>query len=232
MTRQARKILIIDDDEQIRRSLRAILTAKGYHVVLAASGEEGLRVAVEELPDLVTLDLSLPGMQGIEVCQALRDWYHGPIIVISVLERDADKITALKMGADDYVTKPYSVGVLLARIEAHLRRVAAQQTRMPPQQINTERFQMDVSQRRVMVDGHEVKLTPIEFNILILLARHPNCVVMNHMILTEVWEDPQAADARILRVHMSNLRRKLSPTPDSLPLILTEYGVGFRFVLE
>jgi len=232
MARHDLKILVIDDNEQIRRSLRAIFTAKGYQVVLAESGEEGLTAAVEELPDLVTLDLSMPGMTGFAVCEALRQWYTNPIIVISVLEREADIITALKMGADDYITKPYSIGVLLARVEAHLRRVETTRTPLLPKQFSTGRFLMDYEQHRVFLDDCEIELTPTEFNILTLLTRHPNCVVTNQMILTQVWKESDYATTQNLRVHMSNLRRKLMPTPESPQILSTEFGVGFRFVME
>jgi two-component system KDP operon response regulator KdpE len=225
------KILVIDDDEQIRHSLRAILSVKGYQVILAASGDEGLDVAVDEQPALVILDLSMPGMSGLDVCQALRAWYRNPILVLSVLEHESDKIAAFTLGADDYVTKPFSIGELLARLEAHLRRVRGH-TQTPPAVVIAGPLHVDLVRRRVQQAGEELKLTPIEYEILALLALYPDCAVTNRMFFDHIWGVGAAGDHSLLRVHVSNLRRKLGATAEGLHFIVTEPGVGFRLVTD
>jgi two-component system KDP operon response regulator KdpE len=224
------KILVVDDEQQIRRALKSILSAREYDVTLASNGEEALDLAIDHSPDMVILDLSMPGMDGIEVCRELRTWYNGPILVLSVRGEDADKISALDTGADDYLTKPFSAGELVARVRAQLRRAAA--VVAPPPLITVGDLEIDIPQRRVRRAGKEIDLTRIEFDILAYLAQNPNCVVTSRMILQRVWGPEYGDDTQTLRVHISHLRRKVEPHPAVPRYILTEPGVGFRFVAE
>ena len=223
------KILVVDDEAQIRRALASILATRGYGLVSASDGAEALNLAIEETPDLVILDLAMPSMGGLEVCRELRTWYTAPILVLSVRGSEADKVAALDMGADDYVTKPFSAGELLARVRALLRR-ASGQAASPPVIIAGD-LEIDIAQRRVRRAGQEIELTRIEFDILAYLARNADCVVTSRMLLERVWgpgygEDP---DTQTLRVHISHLRKKIEPHPSVPRFILTEPGVGFRF---
>lgn len=225
--RQAR-VLVIDDEEQIRRVLRSVLAARHYDVDLAATGEEGLQHAVDRPPDLVVLDLALPGMSGIEVCAELRGWYEGPILVLSVRDSDDDKIAALDLGADDYLTKPFSTGELLARVRALLRRTAP--GALAPSTITVGGLTVDLARRIVTVDGVEVRLTRTEFEILALLGRNADRVVTSRMLLEQVWGPEYVNDTQTLRVHVSHLRHKIEPSGGVPKYILTEPGVGFRLV--
>ena len=221
------KILVIDDEEQIRRALKSILSARHYDVILAPNGEEGLDLAIDNSPDLVILDLSMPDMTGFEVCQELRTWYNGPILVLSVRSSDADKISALDLGADDYLTKPFSAGELLARVRALLRRAAGLAS--PPPVISVGDIEIDIAHRRVTRSGQDVDLTKTEFEILAYLARNADCVVTSKMLLENVWGPEYGEDTQTLRVHISHLRKKIEPHPSVPRYILTEPGVGFRF---
>ena len=220
------KILVIDDEEQIRRALKSILSARHYDVILASNGEEGLDLAIDHSPDLVILDLAMPDMTGFEVCKELRAWYNGPILVLSVRGSDADKIEALDLGADDYLTKPFSAGELLARVRALLRRAAGQAS--PPPVISVGDIEIDIAHRRVTRAGTDVDLTKTEFEILAYLARNVNCVVTSRMLLENVWGPEYGEDTQTLRVHISHLRKKIEPHPSVPRYILTEPGVGFR----
>lgn len=228
MPKSLATILVIDDDERMRRSLRAMLSAKQYDVRLAADGEEGLSMAVDVLPDAVILDMAMPGMNGLAVCRALREWYTGPIIILSAQDREADKITALDLGADDYVLKPCPIGELLARVRAHLRRVSTADTPLPV--IRTGDLTVDLGKRRVLLGEQEVALTPTEYDLLALLARKADCVVTYRTLVEEVWQQEYFGDTRAVSVHVSNLRKKIEPLPDSPRYLITEHGVGFRFV--
>lgn len=220
-------ILVVDDEEQIRRALKSILTARKYEVILAANGEEAIDLAIDHSPDMVILDMSMPGMDGVEVCRELRTWYTGSILVLSVRAGDLDKISALDTGADDYLTKPFSAGELLARVRAQLRRTAS--TVVPPPAISVGDLEIDFAQRRVRRSGEEIELTRIEFDILAYLARNSDCVVTSKMILAEVWGPEYGDDTQTLRVHISHLRKKIEPHASVPRYILTEPGVGFRF---
>ena len=220
------KILVIDDEEQIRRALRSILSVRHYEVLLASSGEEGLDLAVDNNPDLVILDLAMPEMTGFEVCKELRAWYNGPILVLSVRSSDTDKIDALDLGADDYLTKPFSAGELLARVRALLRRAAGQAS--PPPVMTVGDIEIDIAHRRVTRAGKDIDLTRTEFEILAFLARNADCVVTSRMILEQVWGPEYGEDTQTLRVHVSHLRKKIEPHPSVPRYILTEPGVGFR----
>jgi len=223
------KILVIDDEAQIRRALKSIFSTRGYEVFFAADGAEGLDLAIERNPDLVVLDLAMPGMGGLEVCRELRTWYRAPILVLSVRGSDAHKIAALDMGADDYVTKPFSSGELLARVRALLRRASGQAATSPV--ISAGNLEIDIAQRRVKRAGQEIELTRIEFDILAHLAQNADCVVTSKMIIEKVWgpEYGEVQDTQTLRVHISHLRKKIEPHPSVPRYILTEPGVGFRF---
>ncbi len=220
-------ILVVDDEEQIRRALKSILTARKYDAVFAANGEEAIDLAIDTPPDLVILDIAMPGLTGIDVCRELRNWYEGPILMLSVISSDADKVAALDTGADDYLTKPFSTSELLARIRALLRRSAARVT--PPPTILAGDLEIDIARRIVKRSGEEIELTRMEFDILALLAQNADCVVTTRMILEKVWGPEYAEDAQTLRVHISHLRKKIEPQPSSPQYILTETGVGFRF---
>ena len=223
------RILVVDDEEQIRRALRSILSSRGYVLEMAATGEEALLKAIDAPPDLVVLDLMLPDRSGIEVCRELRTWMTAPILILSVKANEADKILALDEGADDYLTKPFSAGELLARIRALLRRAAALTS--PPPVVTAGELEVDIARRLVRRAGEEVALTPTEFDILACLARNADLVVTQKMILREVWGPEWAEDAQTLRVHVSNLRKKLGRSSDGLQYIVTEPGVGFRLTV-
>ena len=220
-------ILVVDDEEQIRRALKSILSTRGYTLEMAATADEALMKAIDAPPDLVVLDLMLPDRSGIEVCRELRSWMSAPILILSVRSNEADKIKALDEGADDYLTKPFSAGELLARIRALLRRAASLTS--PPPVITAGELEVDIARRRVRRAGEEVALTPTEFDILAFLARNAGLVVTQKMILEEVWGPEWVEDAQTLRVHVSNLRKKIEPKNVGHRYIVTEPGVGFRF---
>jgi len=227
---RAARVLVIDDEEQIRRALRSILQARDYDVDLAENGHDGLSAAAMHTPDLVVLDLTLPDMSGLDVARELREWYEGPIVVLSVRDGDEDKIAALDLGADDYLTKPFSAGELLARIRAHLRRVSGGESSI--REIDSGGLHIDLAKRIVTVDGEPVHLTRTEFDILSLLARNADRVVTSRMLLEQVWGPEYAFDTQTLRVHVSHLRQKIEPAGGVPRYVLTEPGVGFRFVGE
>jgi len=220
-------ILVVDDDEKIRRALKSILSARKYEVVLAENGEQAIDLAIDHTPDMIILDLSLPGLSGLEICQELRNWYTGPILILSVHGAEKDKVAALDSGADDYLTKPFSTAELLARLRAHLRRIAQNNILRPV--ISIEGLEINIAQRTVRGGNDEIDLTRTEFDILAYLAQNPGCVLTFKMILEKVWGPDFLEDARALRVHVSHLRKKIEPDPNIPRYILTEPGVGFRF---
>jgi two-component system KDP operon response regulator KdpE len=224
------RVLVIDDEEQIRRALRSVLGARNYEVDVAATGEEGLEQAAGHTPDLVVLDLALPSVSGLDVCRELRAWYAGPILVLSVRDADDDKIAALDLGADDYLTKPFSTGELLARVRALMRRAAPGEA--GPSVVTVGGLTVDIARRIVTVDSNEVRLTRTEFDILATLARNADRVVTSRMLLERVWGPEYVGDTQTLRVHMSHLRHKIEPEGGVPRYILTEPGVGFRLVGE
>jgi len=222
------KILVIDDEPQILRAMRSILS-RSHEVELAASGEEGLRLAADSAPDLVILDLTLPGITGMDVCRTLREWLRAPILILSVRDNEADKIAALDLGADDYLTKPFSAGELLAHIRALLRR-AGRGT--DGRQVRSGDLVVDLAERKVMRGGDPVKLTRIEYTILARLASDADRVVTSGMLIKGVWGVATTEDSRALRVHISNLRSKIEPDPSTPRHVVTEPGVGYRFLTE
>jgi len=219
-------ILVIDDEAQIRRALNSILSTRGYRVISASDGAEGLELAVDHSPDFVILDMAMPGMTGLDVCRELRNWYDAPILVLSVRGADADKIAALDAGADDYVTKPFSAGELLARVRALLRRASDQAAAAPI--ITVGELEINIAQRKVRRGEEEIGLTRTEFDILAYLAQNADCVVTSKMILEKVWGPEYRDDTQTLRVHVSHLRKKIEPHPSVPRYLLTEPGVGFR----
>lgn len=224
---RASRVLVVDDEAQIRRALKSVLQARHYVVDLAETAEEGLELTAAHSPDIVILDLTLPGMSGLEACRSLREWYHGPILVLSVRSADEDKIAALDLGADDYLTKPFSTGELLARIRALLRRTSGQDA--STSEIRIGEVFIDLGRRIVEVRGEQVKMTRIEFDILALLMRNAGRVVTSNMLLDAVWGPEYVGDTQTLRVHMSHLRKKIERPGDVPRYVLTEPGVGFRF---
>ncbi len=220
-------VLVVDDEEQIRAALRSVLQSRHYAVEEAADAETGLVLATRSTPDIVILDLTLPGMSGLEACRQLREWYHGPILILSVRDAEADKIAALDLGADDYLTKPFSSGELLARLRALVRR--ARGLDVSATEIEIGDVSIDLGKRRVIVRGDEIHLTRLEFDILVFLARNAGRVVTSRTLLENVWGPEYAEDRQTLRVHVSNLRRKIEPPGDVPRYIITEPGVGFRF---
>lgn len=221
------RILVIDDESQITRVLRAALGAQGYDVRTANDPEEALRVFQDWPPDLVVTDLVMPGMSGVELCRAIRSSCETPIIVLSVREHERSKVEALDAGADDYVTKPFSIQELLARVRAHLRR-APERTASA---IEAGDFTIDADAHSVTVLGKAVHLTPKEFDLLLHLARHPGKVITHRALLAAVWGAQSAYQPEYLRVFVGQLRKKLETRSDR-QYILTEPWVGYRFVPE
>ncbi|MDP9375235.1 MAG: response regulator transcription factor [Chloroflexota bacterium] len=221
------RLLVVDDAPQIRRLLAKGLAGAGYDVAAVASGEAALAAFVERPADLVILDLAMPGMGGLEACRRLRECSAVPIIVLSVREREEDKIAALDLGADDYLTKPFGIGELLARIRAALRRAGA--TGEAPPVIAAGPLRIDLARRLVTRDGAELHLTPTEFDILSYLATHADRVVTHDVLLKAVWDGRFGAEPHYLHVYVNQLRRKLEPDPAQPRFIVTEPGVGYRF---
>ncbi len=225
-------ILIVEDDNQIRRFLRATLTSHGYRWLEASTAQEGIRLVSLQYPDLIILDLGLPDMDGLEVIQRMREWTSTPIIVLSVRDQDQDKITAFDHGADDYLTKPFSAGELLARIRVALRHAirAAQSNDDPVFKVGALR--VDLAHRQVFVGESEVHLTPIEYKLLTTLVRYAGKVVTRDMLLKEVWGPGYATESHYLRIYVGQLRRKLEADPARPEFLLTVPGVGYRLKVE
>jgi two-component system KDP operon response regulator KdpE len=220
------RILVVDDELQIRRALDINLRAHGYEVDMVATGEEALTSAASHAPDLVLLDLGLPGIDGFDVIRGLRGWTSVPIIVLSARDEDAGKVLALDAGADDYVIKPFSINEVLARIRASLRR---HQPLPDEAVIATEHFTIDLSAHRAQRDGLVVHLTPTEWAIVEHLIRHPGRLVTQRQLLQQVWGPQYETETNYLRVHLAAIRRKLEPDPGQPRYFLTEPGIGYRF---
>jgi two-component system KDP operon response regulator KdpE len=221
-------VLVVDDEPHIRRALEVNLLSRGYAVCSAASGPEALEKAAEVVPDLVVLDLGLPGLDGTAVIRELRTWSEAPIVVLSVRGEERDKVAALDAGADDYVTKPFGVEELLARLRAAERR--APESPGDPV-VDTPDFHLDLSAHVAMVGPERaaVHLTPIEWRLVEQLVRHPGRLVGRDELLARVWGPEYTTETNYLRVHMANLRRKLEPEPSRPRYFLTEAGMGYRF---
>ena len=221
------RILAVDDEPQILRALATNLRARGYDVELAQTGEAALTTAARKHPDLVILDLGLPGIDGIEVIRGLRGWTSVPIIVLSVREAERDKVAALDAGADDYVTKPFGMEELLARSRAALRRRGAEE---PPAPLLTYgSLQIDLARRLVTLDEEAVHLTPTEWALLEQLVRNPGRLLTQRYLLQQVWGPNYERETNYLRVYMAQLRRKLEPEPARPRYFITEPGMGYRF---
>lgn len=223
------RVLVVDDERAIRRFLHAALNAHGYIIYEAANGQEALSAAAAERFDLIILDLGLPDMDGVEVTRLIREWSQIPIIILSVREQERDKVSALDAGADDYLTKPFSIGELMARIRVALRRSI--QTGTEPVFASGE-LQVNLSRRLVTVKGLEVSLTPTEYDLLRTLVQHPGKVLTHRQLLLKVWGNAYETETHILRVNMSNLRRKIEPDPTRPRFIITEPGVGYRLRVD
>ncbi len=223
--------LVIDDEPQIRRALRIGLERNGYSVALAEAGEQGLDLAASQPPDIVILDLAMPGLQGLDVCRQLRSWSRVPIVVLSVREGEKDKIDALDAGADDYLTKPFSLDELLARMRAVLRRASHDAEPEPPV-FSAGELSIDFARRRVMLAGRELKLTPTEFELLKFMAQHPDRVLTHRHLLTKIWGVEHADEVHTLRVHIANLRDKIEPDAARPRFLHTEPRIGYRFRVE
>jgi two-component system KDP operon response regulator KdpE len=218
---------VVDDEPQIRRTLAINLRARGYQVDLAATGEEALKAAADQHPDVVVLDLGLPGIDGLQVIQGLRGWTRVPIIVLSVREREADKVAALNVGADDYVTKPFGFNELLARLRAAVRRATPPDELVPI--LQTPDFRVDLAAKQVVRDGREVRLTPTEWQLVELLVRNRGRLVSQRQHLQEVWGPKYRDETNYLRVFIAQIRRKLEPDPAHPRYFITEPGMGYRF---
>ncbi|MCX5803651.1 MAG: response regulator [Proteobacteria bacterium] len=222
------RILVIDDEKQIRRMLKAALSGYGYDIAEASSGHEGLNQTAIFHPDLIILDLGLPDLDGIEVIKRLREWTQIPIIILSVREHEDDKIKALDVGADDYVTKPFSMGELLARIRVALRHVAKSEDE--PVLTFFGELTVDLAHRNVILKGEDVKLTPTEYEILKYLALQAGRVVTHGQLLRAIWGPNYQEETQYLRVYIGQLRRKIEADPSQPTYIITEPGVGYRLV--
>jgi two-component system, OmpR family, KDP operon response regulator KdpE len=223
------RVLVVDDEPQILRGLRTNLVARGYEVDTAADGETALELAVRDRPDVVIVDLGLPGIDGIDVIRGLRTWTAVPIIVLSAREQESEKVAALDAGADDYVTKPFGMGELLARVRASERRQA-----VPPEEeraiVETDDFTVDLAAKKVVAsDGAAVRLTPTEWHLVEILVRNPGKLVSQRQLLHEVWGPRYEEETNYLRVYMAQIRRKLEPDPAAPRHFITEPGMGYRF---
>jgi two-component system, OmpR family, KDP operon response regulator KdpE len=228
-TQPAPVALVIDDEPQIRRLLRVTLEANGYRVFDAATGQDGVVQAAQRRPDVVLLDLGLPDLEGVEVLKRLREWSRVPVIILSVRDREDDKVAALDAGADDYVTKPFNSGELLARVRAALRHAQPQGVDAI---FHAGNLEVDLSKRSVRKAGEEIKLTPIEYSLLRLLVTHAGKVLTHRQLLTDVWGAKAIEQTHYLRVHIAHLREKLEADPSAPELIVTEPAVGYRLVLN
>jgi two-component system KDP operon response regulator KdpE len=225
MTDSGPRVLVVDDEPAIRRFLRTSLAAHRYTVFEAADGQDALAAVIAHRPDLVLLDLGLPDSDGFEITRRLREWTTTPIIVVTVQEQETAKIAALDAGADDYVTKPFGMGELLARMRVALRHAASPAAEPV---FSAGQLTVDLGQRLVSVDGREVQLTPTEYDLLRTLVTHAGKVLTHRQLLRQVWGVGYETETHLLRVNMSNLRHKLEADPARPQYILTEPGVGYR----
>lgn len=228
MSKNGALILVVDDERAIVRALHRALKAHGYSVLTASSGEEAVELVAKQRPDLVLLDLLLPGMSGLEVCRQVRAELNVPIIVLSVKDAESDKVEALDLGADDYVAKPFGIDEVLARVRVALR-LAIQPPSGAEPRFQTGPLSIDFARRQVELDGQGVALTPTEFDLLKVLIIHRGKILTRQMLLKEVWGDAAHARAHSLHVYVALLRQKIEPRPDRPRFIITIPGVGYRF---
>jgi two-component system KDP operon response regulator KdpE len=219
------RVLVVDDEKAIQRFLKNALSSEEFSVHIAGGGREALSAAAGIRPDLIILDLGLPDLDGVEVLRRLREWTQVPVIILSVRDREEDKVAALDSGADDYVTKPFGIGELLARMRAAFRRSLQQ---APEPVYNVDGLEVDLEHRRVSVQGKEIQLTATEYDLLRLLVTHAGKVLTHNQILRQIWGPAYMDQPHLLRVNISNLRQKIEPEPTRPRYILTELGVGYR----
>ena len=223
------KLLAIEDDVQIQRFLATALEAHGYELLIAGTGAEGLRLATVRQPDIVLVDLGLPDRSGLDVIRTLREWYKGAVIVLSARNQESDKVAALDIGADDYITKPFGIGELLARLRVAQRHQVERGGDAEPATIAIGNLIIDRAAHRVLRDGVDVHLTPIEYKLLVALAQHRGKVITHRQLLREVWGPAHVESPQYLRIYMRALRRKIEVEPARPQYLLTEIGVGYRF---
>lgn len=224
----ATKVLVVDDEPQIRKLLKSSFNTSEYKVIEAEDGQSAVRLAASENPDIILLDLGLPDLDGIEVTKQIREWSEVPIVVLTARGHEDDKVEALNSGADDYLVKPFSVKELSARMNVHLRRSSGAVTSDPSFEFGSCRI--DLAARLVYKNSEELRLTPIEYKIVALLAKNADKVVTHRMILNEVWGPEYQDEVQYLRVHMKNLRQKIEDNPAAPECLLTEAGVGYRLL--
>ncbi len=227
MTDDKELILLIEDEPQMRRFLRITIQGHGYRLVESETGKDGLLQAASRNPDIVLLDLGLPDLDGLEVTRRLREWTQTPIIVISAREQEQDKVKALDAGADDYLTKPFSAGELMARIRVALRHATLRSGKQEPVFVFQD-LRVDLAQRQVFRNNQEVHLTPIEYKLLTVLVRHAGKVITHRQLLREVWGPAHANEVQYLRVYMTQLRHKLENDPARPRFLMNEPGIGYR----
>jgi two-component system KDP operon response regulator KdpE len=232
MSASKRNILIIEDEQPLRRFLRATLESQDYRIIEAPTGQEGLRLAASTPPDLAIVDLGLPDMDGLEVISRLRQWSAVPILIISARGQERDKVVGLDSGADDYLTKPFGVGELLARVRVAMRHVSIADRETGKAQFKVGGLEVDLASRSVAVDGRPVHLTPNEFRLLEILVKHHGKVLTHKQLLREVWGPDATEESHYLRVYMNQLRQKLEADPSRPVYLLTETGIGYRLVGE
>jgi two-component system KDP operon response regulator KdpE len=232
MAQDSGLILLIEDEPQMRRFLRITLQSHGYRLAEAATGQEGIMEAATRNPDVVLLDLGLPDLDGIEVIIRLREWSEMPVIVLSAREEEEDRIKALDTGADDYLTKPFGAGELLARIRVALRHKALQQADQKEPTFVLDNLKVDLAKREVFLNDREVHLTPIEYRLLAVLIKYAGKVVTHSQLLKEVWGPPYANQTQYLRVYMAQLRHKLEADPARPQFLTNEPGVGYRLKFD
>ncbi len=225
-------VIVIEDDPYIRRFLRMGLNAHGFDIIEAETGAAGLTAAATRKPDLVILDLGLPDMDGVAVIKKLREWTSRPVIILSARDKEADKVQALDAGADDYLTKPFGLDELLARLRVALRHPAQLSATEVQETFASGNLKVDLTRRHVECDGREVRLTPIEYRLLAALIKHAGKVLTQQQLLTEVWGPGYTENSHYLRIYMGGLRRKLEADPARPKLLLTEPGVGYRLASE
>lgn len=221
-------LLLVEDDPQIQRFLATALGAHGYDLLIAGTGNEGLQLAATRQPDILIVDLGLPDMSGLDVIQRAREWYEQPIIVLSARDKETDKVAALDLGADDYLTKPFGIGELLARLRVAERHRSGRSAAPDGARIQIGNVAIDLAAHRVQRDGADIHLTPIEYQLLTTLARHRGKVMTHRQLLREVWGAAHIESPQYLRIYMRALRRKIEAEPARPRLLLTEVGVGYR----
>jgi two-component system KDP operon response regulator KdpE len=227
-SQQAPTVLVVEDEAPIRHFLRTTLSAHGFRVVEATTGRDGIAEAAARTPDLIVLDLGLPDVNGLEVTRQLREWTSVPIIVLSARNQEQDKVAALDLGADDYVTKPFGVGELLARMRVALRHTARSNGDAGETAFTCGELRVDLVRRSVFVGDREIHLTPIEYKLLTILVRHAGKVLTHRQLLQEVWGPHHTQDSHYVRIYIRQLRNKLEPNPAHPRYLLTELGVGYR----